>query len=605
MDRIELLAPARTADIGIAAIDCGADAVYIGAPRFGARADAGNTLADITRLIAHAHTFRARIYATLNTLLTDAELKEAATLAWELHQAGIDGLIIQDPGLLKAGLPPLPLIASTQMHNATPAKIQLLEQAGFNRAIIARELSLDEIRAIRRATRLELECFVHGAVCVGMSGRCRMSYAIGGRSGNRGQCAQPCRRPYDLVTEAGRTVVSKKHLLCLKDMRRVGQIGALLDAGVTAFKIEGRLKDQAYVMNSTAYYRSAIDKALKERDLKRASSGTSRIDFAPDPAKSFNRGFTPYFIQGRERNMASLDTPKSRGEFLGRVAARGNAYFRLAGGPAVHNGDGLCFVDNRGNLRGTQVNRVEDGHILPDTMEGIMIGQEIYRNRDNEFQRKLDKSRTRRAIAIRMTLTPVRGGLVLDVEDEDGVRGRAETACATEPARDPATAVAELRRHLGKTGTTPFELTDMVVAGEPAPAVPPSVLNALRREALDALLAARTAGRPVWEPAAPVTPALPGADPGAVHLNRGAQAFYTERSIPSEPAPEAGLPMLGRAVMSCKYCIRYEMGMCLRDDKDADTAPLRLVDENGLILPLHFNCTPCEMEVRFGQNGPV
>jgi len=322
-NQTELLAPARDLETGRAAIACGADAVYIGAARYGARAQASNALADIEALARYAHRYWARVYVTVNTLLYDDELPEAVRLIRQLYEIGVDAAIVQDVGLLECNLPPLPLVASTQMHNDTPDKIAFLERVGFSRAILARELSLEQIRAIRERTAIELECFVHGALCVCYSGQCTMSYAIGGRSGNRGQCAQPCRRRYTLVDREGETL-AEGHLLSLRDLNLSAHLGELLDAGVASFKIEGRLKDRAYVVNVVSHYRRALDVELEARGLSRSSSGQGglavrRADFEPDVDKTFNRGYTSYYLQGRGTPPGRIETPKMIGEAIGRV----------------------------------------------------------------------------------------------------------------------------------------------------------------------------------------------------------------------------------------------------------------------------------------------
>jgi collagenase-like PrtC family protease len=329
LTRTELLAPARDLECGRAAVDAGADAIYIGAPRFGARANAGNPLSDIEALAAYAHRFWARVYVTVNTLLHDHEIQQATGLIEQLYGMGVDAIIIQDVGLLECDLPPISLIASTQMHNNSPEKVAFLEQVGFDRVILARELTVEEIRTIRQRTSIELEFFVHGALCVSYSGQCYMSYAIGGRSGNRGECAQPCRRLYSLVDGSGRLLAPDRHLLSLKDLSLAGDLDALIDAGVCSFKIEGRLKDRAYVTNVVSYYRQQLDDVLSSRGLGRSSSGQSHIGIAPDPAKTFNRGYTTYFLHGRNRHMAALASPKMVGEPLGQVTSMGSASFRL------------------------------------------------------------------------------------------------------------------------------------------------------------------------------------------------------------------------------------------------------------------------------------
>ena len=404
MERVELLAPARDLCCGQVAIDCGADAVYLGAPRFGARQKAGNSLQDIAALVAHAHTYWARVYVTVNTLLYDDELPQAVRLIHELYDLGVDAVIIQDVGLLESGapwvLPPIALIASTQMHNHTPERVAFLEEVGFRRAILARELSLEQIRAIRARTSLELECFVHGALCTGYSGQCYLSYAIGGRSGNRGECAQPCRRKYSLVDADGRVLEPPRHLLSLRDLALDAELGALLDAGVTSFKIEGRLKDAAYVKNVVSWYRQQLDNALAERGLARASSGHSHVEFEPDVNKTFNRGYTTHFLHGRGEPSGAIDSPKMVGEPVGRVAAVQGDRFMLDTSLALHGGDGLTWFDAEGELTGTRVNAAEPvGGQVRVTVEdsaGVHPGLEIFRNHDHVFLRQVEQSRPQR-----------------------------------------------------------------------------------------------------------------------------------------------------------------------------------------------------------------
>ncbi|MCL4402444.1 MAG: U32 family peptidase, partial [Acidobacteria bacterium] len=471
MPSIELLAPARDLACGIAAIDCGADAVYIGAPRFGARAAAGNQPEDIAALVRHAHRYWARVYVTLNTLLRDDEIEPARRLAWQLHETGIDGLIIQDMGLLEAGLPPLPFIASTQMHNHTPERVAFLERVGFRRAILARELELEEVRAIRRAApQIELECFVHGALCVCYSGQCYLSYALGGRSGNRGECAQPCRKPYTLVDAGGKVLEQRGHLLSLRDLNLSDHLPELLDAGVTSFKIEGRLKDRAYVANVVAHYRQKLDAAR----VQRSSSGTAVPGFAPDPSKTFNRGYTTYFLHGRGAALSSVETPKMRGERVGRVVSVDQRAFTLDGGPQLHPGDGLCCFDAAGRLRGTVVNGVAGRTITPDRMDAIAPGISLYRNHDHEFLARVEKSRPERRIAVRVAL-----GRTLAIEDEDGVRAEVGLG-AISSAHKPEQARETIVRQLGKTGDTEFACKVVEVTADPVPFLPVSVLNALR-----------------------------------------------------------------------------------------------------------------------------
>jgi putative protease len=551
-NEIELLAPARDLDCGTAAIDCGADAVYIGAPRFGARAAAGNTPEDIAALARHAHRFRARVYATLNTLLRDDEIDAAVRLAWELHEAGVDGLIIQDVGLLECELPPLPLIASTQMHNHTPERVAFLETAGFHRAILARELTLAEIRAVRRAApRMEIECFVHGALCVCYSGQCLLSYALGGRSGNRGECAQPCRKPYTLEDAAGRVLIRDRHLLSIRDLNLSEDLPALLAAGVTSFKIEGRLKDRAYVSNVVAHYSARLN-AL---GVRRASSGRSLIPFSPDLSKTFNRGYTKYFLHGRKERIGAHATPKMVGEPVLKEAA--------------HPADGLCWFDASGRLVGGRP---------ADAPEGT----QVYRNHDHVFLESLRGAV--RKIGVSFTVLPDR----LRAVDEDGFS--AEVMLPDGPAAEKPEII---RRQLARTGGTHFECTGVeIVEGR---FLPVATWNALRRDVLERLWRAGFSRRGTS------VPPTSGAEPPrrlkpAIHLNRYAQAFYKRYGIDSEPAAEYGLDLRGRTVMTTRYCLRYELGWCGRD-----TAPLFLRNAEGDRLELRFDCTRCEMEVVYHE----
>jgi putative protease len=592
---IELLAPAKDAACGIAAIDAGADAVYIGATKFGAREAAGNALDDIAALVAHAHRYWARVYVTLNTLLTDDELPAAVALAHEVHARGVDGLIIQDVGLLECDLPPLPLIASTQMHNHTPERVAFLEQVGFQRAILARELTLEEIRAIRAQTTLELECFVHGALCVCYSGQCYLSYAHGGRSGNRGQCAQPCRKAYRLYDAEGHLLARDKHLLSLRDLNLSNDLGALLDAGVTSFKIEGRLKDQAYVTNVVRHYRARLDAEMAARGLRRASSGTSEADFTPDVGKTFNRGYSTYFLHGRTERVGAPDTPKMTGEPVGTVVTVGRYRLTLQGDVPLHNGDGLCFFTAAGVLAGTTVNGVHGNVITVSNTEGITPGMPIFRNHDHAFLTRLAKAEVVRVIDVAFTLRPTPDGVALHARDEDGVEAQAAVVCDDIAAQKPEAALTTIQTQLAKCGGTEFACTGVAVETGPR-FFPVALLNALRRDALDALRAARAAARPAAHGGVRVNdapfPAKALTYTGNV-LNRRAADFYRRHGVMKiEPAAESGLDLRGRVVMTTRHCVRRELGLCERPAK-----PLLLVDEEGRKLGLRFACLRCEMEV--------
>ncbi|HEY3417274.1 MAG TPA: U32 family peptidase, partial [Armatimonadota bacterium] len=420
MKHIELLAPAKDLECGMTAIDCGADAVYIGAAHFGAREAAGNSVEDITALTRYAHRYWAKVYVTINTLLHDEEIPEALRLITQLYEAGIDGLIIQDPGLLECKLPPLPLIASTQMHNSTPEKVAFLEGVGFQRAILPRELGLEEIREIRRKTNMELEFFIHGSLCVCYSGQCYLSYAMGGRSGNRGQCAQPCRKVYTLLDSRGQAVVRNKHLLSLRDLNLSAHLAELIEAGICSFKIEGRLKDRAYIANIVGYYRTLLDGVLADLGMRKGSSGAVALGFAPDPTKTFNRGYTTHFLHGRGKPDASIDTPKMIGEPIGRVTTISRRDITVDSSVELHNGDGICFFDRAGELHGTAINGIFGKRFSLLNPDGVEEGMRLYRNHDHEFLTNVQKSHPERQVAVTFTLREAPEGFLLQAVDEDG-----------------------------------------------------------------------------------------------------------------------------------------------------------------------------------------
>lgn len=598
MARIELLAPARDLECGKTAINCGADAVYIGAPRFGARAAAGNPVEDIAALSTYAHRYWARVYVTLNTLLRDDEIAGAVRLAWELYEAGVDGLIIQDPGLLECRLPPLPLIASTQMHNHTPERVAFLEAVGFTRAILARELDLEAVRAVHRAApRIELEFFVHGALCVCYSGQCLLSYALGGRSGNRGECAQPCRKPYTLVEAEGRALVRGRHLLSTRDLNLSDDLAALLDAGVTSFKIEGRLKDATYVANTVAHYSALLDSS----GVKRASSGRSTPGFTPDPAKSFNRGFTTCFLHGRGEPVGSHATPKATGEQIGRVASVHGDSVSLQGAGAIAPGDGVCWFDGDGRLRGARVNAVRGGTVVLEAPEGPAAGTVVYRNHDRRFVESVRAARPSRRIGVAFTVLADR----IAAEDEDGIRTEVQLPGA-QPAEKPEAAAESIRRQLAKTGGTEFACASVAIACTPPPFLPVAALNAARRDVLDKLRSAREAARP-RQPGGIVPNSAPFPKTELSYLgnvlNRYAEAFYRRHGVVNiEPAAESGLDLRGRKVMTMRYCLKHELGWCPRfGGKKGPQEPLALIDAEGRRLELRFDCRRCEMEVIYAR----
>ncbi|MDE6569492.1 MAG: U32 family peptidase [Alistipes sp.] len=593
---VELLAPARDYVSAVAAVDYGADAVYIGGARFGARQAAGNSVEEIARVVDYAHRYGVRVHATLNTLLQDSELADAEAQARALIAAGVDALIVQDMALRRMNLP-VELHASTQMFNRSPEGARFLAEAGFARVILERALSLEEIRAVCAATTAEVECFVHGAICVGYSGRCFLSRSMSDRSGNRGACSQPCRQTWDLTDGRGRRYIAGKHLLSVRDLNLSERIGELLDAGVSSFKIEGRLKDTGYIKNVVAYYRRVIDEALAVRpQLRRASVGESLPDFAPDPAKSFTRGESTWFFDGRRAGVASFDTPKSVGEPLGRVAQLVRDGFRLdRSDVSLAAGDGICFVSSEGTF-GTNVNAVAGDIIRPNRMEGIAVGAAVYRNFDLHFNKLLERSRTRRVIPATAAVALSSEGVRFSCTDCEGVTACAERTLPLEPAKNPEANAATVRAQAARSGDTIFAVRDVAVTGAEW-FVPASTVAELRRETLDKLLQARLA-RPLPHRILPENPAAHypsqrmAADENVT--NRLAEAFYREHGVQEIAAPLEFAPTtVGSCVMRSAYCLRRELGQCL---KEHPTLRGELYLEHGAFrYRLDFDCDRCEM----------
>jgi collagenase-like PrtC family protease len=599
---LELLAPAGTAEIGIAAIDHGADAVYIGAPKFSARADAGTSFVDIARLIRHAHLYYAKVYVALNTILMDRELPESLEIIREVFQLGADGLILQDLGLLELDLPPIPLIASTQIHNNTPEKVQFLETVGFKRVILARELSLEEITAIRQKTRIELETFVHGALCVSYSGQCYMSQAATGRSGNRGVCAQPCRSRYTLTDAAGNVIRRDKFLLSLKDLNLMNTIPGLVTAGVTSFKIEGRYKGIDYVKNVTAAFRQAIDRFINERsDYCRSSSGISEFTFSPDPDRTFNRGYTQYFISGRKEKVASIDTQKSIGQYVGTITGMGKDFFRIVHHD-LQNGDGLCFFTKQNDLAGFRVDRADKEKIYPNNMKGLEIGALLYRNHDMALTRILKKSSASRRIAVEMDFMQEDTLIHLAVRDEDGNQAEALREVLFEPPRDPSRAREQIETHLASTGNTTYRVAGITIDPQQPGFISVSTLNGIRRDVLEALTRIRLEKYPrgtiqLMPNNAPYPEKT--LDFRANVLNEYARRFYKRHGAKIiEPAFETLSDTTGKTVMTTRYCIRHQLDLCPRycQSNLPPREPLRMNDRHHSYR-LEFDCQQCQMLV--------
>ena len=599
---IELLAPAKNLECGIEAINHGADAVYIGAPRFGARAAAGNSIEDIKALVEHAHLYNARIYVTVNTILHDEELPETEKMIWELYRAGVDALIIQDMGITRLNLPPIALHASTQMDNRTPEKVKFLSDIGFRQVVLARELSLDEIKKIHdTCPETLLEVFIHGALCVSYSGQCYVSQACYGRSANRGECAQFCRLAFDLVDSNGKTIEQNKHLLSLKDMNQSDNLEALLDAGATSLKIEGRLKDVSYVKNVTAYYRQKLDSIFKYRkEYVRASSGTVKTTFTPQLDKSFSRGFTDYFLRGRNPGIFSFSTPKSLGEEVGTVKEiRGN-YFTVAGVKSFNNGDGLCYIDDNGRLQGFRVNRVENNKLFPQDMPRLKPKTRLYRNFDQEFEKLMQKKSAERRIAVDICLAENNFGFTLSFTDEDDNSVSLTLERVKEPARTPQ--ADNLRNQLSKLGNTPFEAKDIKIDLSDNWFIPSSELSELRRNAVEKLLEARRINyrREVFRLKESKTkfPVSTLTYLGNV-MNSSAAEFYKNHGVLKVmPAFEKEQPK-DAVLMFCKHCIRYSMGWCPVHHKVRSPfrEPYYLVSSDGRRFRLEFDCKQCQMKV--------
>ena len=602
--KIELLAPAKNLECGIEAVNHGADAVYIGAPRFGARAAAGNSIDDIRRLADHAHLYGARVYVTVNTILRDDELAETERMIWQLYEAGVDALIVQDMAVLRMNLPPIALHASTQTDNRTAEKVEFLSKAGFTQVVLARELTLDEIAAVHRAVpRAALEVFVHGALCVSYSGQCYVSEACYGRSANRGECAQFCRLAFDMEDADGRVIAKGKHLLSLKDLNQSTRLERLLDAGVTSLKIEGRLKEVTYVKNVVAAYRRLLDDLFERRtEYCRASSGRVTTDFRPQLDKSFNRGFTHYFLEGRTPDLFSPDTPKSLGEEMGTVKeVRGNS-FTVAGIKPFNNGDGLCYIDRTGRLQGFRVNRVEGNRLFPQEMPPRLAPRTIiYRNSDQKFEQQLSRKSAERRIRVEVTLGETPFGFSLALTDEDDHRVALAVECDKQPARTPQR--ENLRTQLAKLGGTPFELADLQIDWSADWFIPSSLLADWRRQAVELLLRARRIGyrRPpvgVGEKSHPFPVKL--LDYTGNVMNREAEAFYRAHGVTEiAPAFEAVRPKGEQVVMTCKHCLRHAMGWCPvhQGKRSPFREPYFLVSGDGRRFRLEFDCKNCRMKV--------
>lgn len=575
--KTELLSPAKDKETAFAAIDCGADAVYMGAAAFGARKNAPNSLDDIRDVVNYAHKFRVKVFITLNTILTDSELDEAVTLAGELDKIGVDALIVQDMGLLeKIKTIGIPVHISTQADNRDLEKVSFFNNLGVARVVLARELSLKQIKEIHDANpKLELEAFVHGALCVSYSGQCYLSQYIGGRSANRGECAQPCRKKYSVETVDGKIIAKDIYALCLKDFNASNRLKDMIDAGVYSFKIEGRLKDSNYVKNITAYYRHELDKYSQK-----SSSGRSIYPFKPNPEKSFNRGFTDYFLEKR-KDCFSLNSPKSRGEYIGVISEVKNGCIKICTDKTIHPQDGLTD-----GIDGFLVNKIENNYVYPNRQVKFKAGDKIYRNVDVEFEKQVAQ-KVKRQIGVNINITDV-----ITLVDEDGIKVSIPIT-GGEAAKNPEKMKETFVKQFSKKGESDFYIEDIKIASE-LPFMPVSRINELRRSAFDKLMQKRLDEYKREEHKNLVYCPYYKSQidyRGNVH-NLSAKDFYKKCGAEvCEMSLETELPKHPVELMRTKHCIKYALGMCKSPEK------LVLRDEYGKVYPLKFDCKKCEMSV--------
>jgi 23S rRNA 5-hydroxycytidine C2501 synthase len=604
--KLEILAPAKNLYQGMAAINAGADAVYIGAHTFGARTNATNSVADIAELVEYAHLFKAKVLATVNTILYDNELEACRQLIYELYDAGVDALIIQDMGILEMDLPPIALHASTQANNRDAAHVKFLADAGMRRVVLARELNLDQIREIHEATDVELEFFVSGALCVSFSGNCYMSVANGERSANRGSCAQNCRLPYNLIDGNGTTLLTETHLLSIKDLNLSDQLPMLIEAGITSFKIEGRLKDLVYVKNNVSYLRKRLDAFLEDNPrYEKASSGRTFYSFEAKMDKSFNRGYTDYFVNKRKERIGSWETPKSQGEYIGKLlGTKANGYL-IENADLLNNGDGLYFVNEEGQADGDRVNIILNDLVIPNNFRPLPTGTDIYRNSDAEFNKLLERDDSAiRKIGVALHFAESPEGFALTATDEDGHTSTATLVAEKEPTRNGESIVDNIRKNLAKAGNTPFIVDDIRVDFSENWFLPISKINDIRRTVLEQLMDARLREYQREErPIAPTDHPYPVSELDFTYnvSNKLARQFYHRHGVQQiEKAFELQWDPGKSRVMTTKYCVKYELGKCPRFQRETMGEKVKepLVLKHGEVeYKLKFNCKPCEMEI--------
>ena len=604
--KVEILAPAKNLVQGMAAINAGADAVYIGAPQFGARSNATNSIEDIEELVQYAHLFKAQVFVVVNTILYDHELEDCKKMIHELYAIGVDALIVQDMAVMEMDLPPIVIHASTQANNRDPKHVKFLADAGMKRVVLARELNLDQIKDIAKATDVELEFFVSGALCVSFSGNCYMSIANGERSANRGSCAQNCRLPYNLVDGTGKTLIANSHLLSIKDLDLSDQLPNLIEAGVTSFKIEGRLKDMVYVKNNTSFLRKKLDAFLENNDqFQKASSGRTFFNFDAEMDRSFNRGYTDYFVNKRTEKIGSWDSPKSQGQYIGKlIETKANGYI-IENYEKLNNGDGLYFLNENNEPDGMQINIIVNNIVVPNTFKNIPSGTVIYRNSDAEFNRLVERDDSAvRKIGVNLTFTETNDGFMLVAIDEDGHQSISSFESVKELAKNEESTTPNIIKNLSKTGGTPFIVDDVTVEFSQNWFLPISKVNEVRRLVLEQLIDIRVKEyhRKEFQIQKTDHPyPVPQLDFTYNVSNQMARAFYKRHGVTEiEKAFELQWDPGKSRVMVTKYCVKYELGKCARFQRETMgekvVEPLTLTHGDNA-YKLKFNCKPCEMEI--------
>lgn len=608
MKKIEILAPAKDLIGGMAAINSGADAVYIGAPQFGARSNANNSIEDVAALVQYAHLFNAQVFVVMNTILYDNELETCRSMIWELYDIGVDALIIQDMAIMEMDLPPIVLHASTQSNNRDADKIKFLKDAGIKRVVLARELNLHQIKTIYDEADVELEFFVTGALCVSFSGNCYMSVANGERSANRGSCAQNCRLPYNLIDGNGETLIKNSHLLSIKDLDISEQIPNLIEAGIVSFKIEGRLKDVVYVKNNVSYLRQKLDSFLEGEGsgrYKKASSGTCTYTFDSSLNRTFNRGYTDYFVNERHSSIGSWETPKSKGQYIGKlIRTVGNAY-EIENGELLNNGDGLCFINENNEADGIYVNKAENGKIYPNVLKEVKDGTFIYRNNDAAFIKIVEREDSAvRKLSTTLLLTETETGFELIATDEDGNVSTVNLEHSKEQTKTGESIEENIKTQLAKTGFTPYTANEINIMFSQNWFLPISKINEMRRTVYDQLTQIRLVNYKREEHQL-VKTSHPYPETKLDFMynvsNKTARKFYERHGVTEiEKAFELQWDPGKSRVMTTKYCIKYELKKCPIHQKDIVGVKVKeplVLKQGELEYKLKFNCKPCEMEI--------